>query len=90
MSNFIINGGKTHRRDHHKHRQNPAPCMYACLLTDEESTLTDVPRIEEVARTIEVLRVLVQTEWIEEHTLKITPQKTHTQNTTKRQRLKRE
>mgnify|MGYP001585361011 CR=1 FL=1 len=78
MSNFIINGGKKLTGEITTNTaKNPAlSCMYACLLTDEESTLTDVPRIEEVARTIEVLESIgVQTEWIEEHTLKITPAK---------------
>jgi UDP-N-acetylglucosamine 1-carboxyvinyltransferase len=76
MSNFIIKGGKQLSGSITTFTSKNAAlgCMYACLLSRKESTLTDVPRIEEVERTREVFGSIgAKTEWTSEHTLKITP-----------------
>src|SRR3989338_2995382 len=78
MSNFVIKGGKklTGEITTNTAKNAALSCMYACLLTDEESCLDDMPRIEEVERTREVFESIgVKTQWISEHTLAIAPPK---------------
>ncbi len=76
MSNFVIHGGKKLKGEITTFTAKNAAlyCMYACLLTREESILTDMPRIEEVERTREVFTSIgIQTKWIDDNTLQITP-----------------
>lgn len=78
MSTFVIRGGnKLQGTVTASHAKNSAlSAMYAALLTDEESVLADVPHIEEIERTREILNSIgAKTEWIENHVLKIIPAK---------------
>ncbi len=50
------------------------PIIAATLLSREPSTLENVPRIEDVFRMLEIVESLgARVEWIEPHTVKITP-----------------
>ncbi len=78
MSSFIIKGGKplTGEITTFTSKNAALGCMYACLLSNEVSVLTDVPRIEEVERTREILDSIGgKTEWLDDHSLRITPAK---------------
>ncbi len=50
------------------------PIIAATLLTKETSTIHNIPRIEDVFRMLEILESMgVMVEWVDEHTVKITP-----------------
>ncbi len=50
------------------------PIIAATLLSNETSTLSNVPRIEDVFRMLEILESMgVKVEWTDEHTVAITP-----------------
>ncbi len=57
MSYLVINGGKklTGTIENQPNKNSAIAIMAACLLLQEPVTLTDVPRIEEVERMIELL-----------------------------------
>ncbi|MBC61337.1 MAG: UDP-N-acetylglucosamine 1-carboxyvinyltransferase [Zetaproteobacteria bacterium] len=74
MSKFIIEGGHplngTIKPSGNKNEALPA--LFACLLTEEPVTLKNVPRIQDVLTSCEILRQLgAKVEWLDEETLLI-------------------
>jgi len=75
VASYQIHGGKklTGTIQTNTSKNSALACMYGCLLTNEDSTLENVPKIEEIERTREVFHSLgVKTEW-ENSNLKINP-----------------
>ena len=78
MSNFLIQGGKKLEGaiTVNTAKNSAVVLLHAALLNEGITTLQHVPRIEEVNRIIEVLESIgVDLEWIDDHTLRVTPPK---------------
>jgi len=74
MSKFIINGKKELKGEIEVNGAKNAatPILAACLLTDQESVLENMPRISDVLSMLAILESIgVKTEWIGKHKLKI-------------------
>lgn len=74
MAKFIINGGVPLKGNIRiaGNKNSVLPCMAACLLTDEECILENVPQINDVSVLAEILQSLgVKIEGLGSHTLKI-------------------
>lgn len=74
MSKFIIHGKKELKGEIEVNGAKNAatPILAACLLTDQECILENMPRISDVLNMLEILESIgVKTEWIGEHKLKI-------------------
>jgi len=74
MSRFLIEGGYrvAGEMTPSGNKNEALPALAACLLTDEEVVLENVPRIQDVEVMVQVLGALgVETEWQERHTLRL-------------------
>ncbi len=77
MSKFIINGRKQLKGEIEVNGAKNAatPILAACLLTDQECILENVPRIADVLNMLEILKSIgVKIEWVAEHKLLIRAQ----------------
>jgi len=74
MSKFIINGKKELKGEIEVGGAKNAatPILAACLLTDQESVLENIPRISDVLNMLEILKSIgIKASWLGEHKLKI-------------------
>lgn len=74
MEKFIIRGGKklSGEIEVKGYKNAATPIIAACLLTDEECIIKNVPRIGDVLSMIEILESMgVKISWIKKNTLKI-------------------
>ncbi|MFH1392441.1 MAG: UDP-N-acetylglucosamine 1-carboxyvinyltransferase [bacterium] len=77
MSKFIIHGQKELKGEIEVNGAKNAatPILAACLLTDQECILENMPKIADVLNMLEILKSIgVKTEWLAEHKLKIKAQ----------------
>ncbi len=83
MEKFIINGNKELRGEIEvRGSKNAAgPCLAAVLLTQEECVIDNLPLIEDIKNTIQVLESLgVKTEWLSERKLKLKAESINAEN----------
>jgi UDP-N-acetylglucosamine 1-carboxyvinyltransferase len=74
MSRFLIEGGYRVSGDMTPsgNKNEALPALAACLLTEEEVLLENVPRIQDVEVMVRILEALgVETEWQERHRLRL-------------------
>lgn len=74
MDKFIINGGKhlSGEIDVMGSKNAATPVLSACLLTEDECIIDNVPAITDVHRMIKLLQsMFVEIEWLGEHKLRI-------------------
>lgn len=78
MSRFVINGGKQLKGEIDvRGAKNAAfPLLVATILTKEDCTISNLPLIEDVLRTIEILESMdAKVEWVDKRTVKINTKK---------------
>jgi UDP-N-acetylglucosamine 1-carboxyvinyltransferase len=74
MEKFIIQGQKSlsGEIDVRGSKNAAGPCLAACILTDKECTIDNLPLIEDIFNTIEVLKSMgVEAEWIDERKVRV-------------------
>ncbi len=74
MQKFIINGGKRLEGtiDVRGSKNAATPILSACLLTQEECIIDNIPVISDVLKMIEILQSMgVEIEWLEEHKVRV-------------------
>lgn len=74
MQKFIINGGKRLEGtiDVRGSKNAATPILSACLLTQEECIIDNIPVISDVLKMIEILQSMgVEVEWLGEHKIRV-------------------